>query len=558
MPAFWSPWPSRLLVRRLALCCGVLLATSAFAQDVTRPAVPSPILTELVVNGSTVFSRDDVMWLLGLELGAPLPGSPADVAEQLRQRYEREGYAVTAVERAFDAGRLTLTVHEQRMDEVEVVGVPADVAQAFKKDLAALEVREGQVYNGRRVTEVTKQLIERAQGALRLGHSRDSARDDIALVERGDKHVLVIPLRQERGHFSITSGTGAREDLFNPVDGFSPIVGFEAIAFDRRGVNHTFVGGYVSYKFAREDAGYSLGLERPLFSAPRFFVGAEIHDLTATDDLWRLSTGEQTLVSFGFKNTFRDYYRRRGTQIHVGLRPGARQEFLVSWRWDRHDPLENATNFSVFRDDQIFRPNAPADARELHAAVLAYTYDSRGLSSASSASFERHLVDDLFRGQRRQSPGWRVDWTTEIGGHGLGGGATFDRHILNARAYVPLSPGQLFAVRVIEGFSGGTLPLERRFAIGGIGTVHGYRFKEQSGAQMTLLNAEYRFGPRSVRGLLFFDAARVGKPNAASSSEWLRGGGAGVQAGPFRLELGYRLDDIPRSRQILLRFTPTF
>jgi hypothetical protein len=350
------------------------------------------------------------------------------------------------------------------------------------------------------------------------------------------------------------------------VDGFAPVIGFEAVAFDQTGLNHTFVGGFVSYKFGRDAVGYSLGIERPLLNKHRLFVGAEAHDMTATDDLWRLTTSEQSLVSVAFKNTFRDYYQRRGTQVHVGMRPDTKQELVASFRWDRHEPLENGTDFSLFRDSQTFRPNAQIPAGDLHAIVLAYTFDSRGLGGGVAAGFERHLVDDLFRGTRRQAYGWRVDWTSELAGHGTGGDYTFNRHILNARAYVPLLPRQSIAARVMAGMSDGALPIERRFAIGGVGTVHGYRFKEAAGAGMLLFNAEYRLdlmsdwrnGGSPLRALLFFDAGRIDKPVAPSTTDWLRGIGAGIEMGPFRLELGYRLNAIPRSRQILLRLSPTF
>lgn len=527
------------------------------------------MLRELAVQGASVYTRDDVMWLLDLRVGGALPGTPAEVAEQLRRRYEREGYSAVRVEPQFDAsaGRLTLTVQEGRIDEIEIVGVAEDDARSFRTGLADQDIRAGQVYNERVVGVAVDRLLDAAGGALRVGRSRDNAKGSIDLEERGGRHVLVIPLRRERGHVSLGTGSGMREDLFSPVDGFSPLIGFQAVAFDRAGLNHTFVGGYISYKFGQDRTGFSLGIERPLLDKARLFVGAEAHDLTATDDLWRLTTGEQTLVAVGFKNTFRDYYRRRGTQVHAGVRPNAKQEILASWRWDRHEPLDNGTNFSLFRDEHAFRPNARVGARDLHGLVLAYTYDSRGVgASKPAAAFERHLVDDLFRGTRRQALGWRVDWTSEIAGRAMGGDDTFERHILNARAYVPLMPRQTLAARAILGFSNGTLPIERRFAIGGVGTVHGYSFKEAAGSRMTLVNAEYRLDLSGnwrndrggfLRALLFFDAGRIDRP-FPGSGDWLTGIGAGVQTGPFRLEFGYRADAIPRSRQVLLRLSPTF
>jgi outer membrane protein assembly factor BamA len=161
----------------------------------------------------------------------------------------------------------------------------------------------------------------------------------------------------------------------------------------------------------------------------------------------------------------------------------------------------------------------------------------------------------------------RFDWTSEIAGRAMKGDYTFERHILNARAYLPLMPRQSIAARAMLGFSNGTLPVERRFAIGGIGTVHGYGFKEVSGERMTLFNAEYRWDvvgradpddSDSLRALVFFDAGRVERPFEGARTDWLKGIGVGLQTGPLRLEFGFRLDDIPASRQILVRLSPTF
>jgi hypothetical protein len=78
---------------------------------------------------------------------------------------------------------------------------------------------------------------------------------------------------------------------------------------------------------------------------------------------------------------------------------------------------------------------------------------------------------------------------------------------------------------------------------------------------MFLFNAEYRLGSRSPGGARlvgFFDAGRVWDPLAGSRDDWLKGIGGGFEIGEFRVEFGYRLDDIPKSLQVLLRFGPTF
>jgi hypothetical protein len=493
---------------------------------------------------------------LRLREGAPLPSSPNDVARSLKERYERDGYTEAEVTADYHDGALTLRVNEGRIDEVQITGVSEQAAARLRD---AVGIKAGDVYNRRTVGQAVDRIVDGSGGAIGTG-------GDVLLEHRSGRNVLVIPLRWNRWHTSLTSGTGRREDLYSPVDALSPAVGFTTTIFDHRDFNHTFIDGSVSYKFGRDAAGYSLGLERPFFKARRLFLGAEIHDVTATDDSWRISPIEQSLVALGFKNTFRDYYRRRGVQAFSALRMGATNEVSAILRRDRHESLANGTDFSFFRDDHDFRPNPRVDDQHVNTLILGYTLDTRGMGEPGQAiTYEQHLADDLFGFGRRQLPGLRVEWTSELAGHGLGGDAQFDRHIFSTRGYLSFSPRQLWSARGLFGFSSGALPIERRFSIGGIGTVRGYRFKEASGEGLALLNTEYRVGltqPKRGSALLavhaFYDLGKITGPFNGSRSDWLQGIGFGVTLASVRVEFGFRAGDIPHSRQILVRLGPTF
>jgi hypothetical protein len=548
----------RLPARR-AVLISLVFAAAAWGASAQDQPQPGPILQELSVEGATVFTADDVLWLLRLRRGEPLPGPPERIAELLAERYQRDGYAKATVEAEYDSasGRLVLLVDEGRIDAVEFDGISPSratrLAQRFR-------VRAGDVYNGRTVRRAVNLLRDSAQGALRFG--------DVDLVDRGGKRILVVPVDERGTNLRTRFSSNNRIELFNPVDGLAPSLSFELARFDHQRFNHTFVSGTVGYAFAREEPAYALGFERPFVGTRRVFAGAELYDLTASDDDWRISTGEQSLVALTFRNTFKDYYRRRGVQAFAAVRPHDDHEFVGAMRWDRHEPLSNESDFSLFRDDHPYRENLAIAGGRVRALVLAYTFDTRGLlDDEPGQSYERHTVDDLFRGSARQAPGARIDWTTEIAGYGLGGEYEFDRHILNARLYLPLSARQSIAARLIAGSAGGAIPPERRFALGGIGSVRGYAFKEATGERMALTNVEYRLDltsdwrpgdPGSLRLLLMFDAGRVQRAIGTSTNDWLRGAGFGVQTGPLRVEFGYRLDDIPRSRQILVRLAPTF
>ena len=124
---------------------------------------------------------------------------------------------------------------------------------------------------------------------------------------------------------------------------------------------------------------------------------------------------------------------------------------------------------------------------------------------------------------------------------------------MNARGYVPITSHTLLSLRGLFGTAGGDLPIERQFALGGIGSVHGYSFKQETGTRMGLLNAEYTlvFGnlgrDREAMTLFsFYDVGRVG--GVSTSNRWLNG---------FGLELGPRASgssSVPEQRHS--RVTP--
>jgi hemolysin activation/secretion protein len=140
----------------------------------------------------------------------------------------------------------------------------------------------------------------------------------------------------------------------------------------------------------------------------------------------------------------------------------------------------------------------------------------------------------------------------------------FSRHIVSARLRTTLSPHQDVGIRAIGGWSGGVLPPQRLFAIGGIGSVHGYEFKESVGDALALLNLEYGVGwGNDLRFLGFFDAGRVTSRASAGVDSGarpvLKGIGFGVAIGDaFRIDFGYKLGAVPGSPHVLVRFDRTF
>jgi len=551
--------------------------TGLLAQDVPPVAQPStPILRSIVITGAKELPEQAVLDTIGVAAGQPLIETPDHIAETIQRHYKNEGYTFARVDAQFDAesGALSVAIDEGVFDGVEFQGVDEQLVRKFSAEFA---LRAGDVFNRERARQALDVMLRQTRGAVRSGGLHSPAFTDSGelrrqhgtfdLVDRNGQRILIVGLREPAGRFRLAPDLGDREDWFSSVDGFAPSLGMGIAIFDHSRYNHTFIAGHLGYKIAAERAGYALGFERPLFGTTKLYVGGELHDLTASDDHWQVSEVEAGLAALGPRKSYRDYYRRRGVQINAALRPHPQIEAVFAWRAEHHDALATESDFSLWNDDEPFRPNVVAAEGRLNAIVIGASADSHGFERESlESSYRRHQLETPFGDRlnapdfkRDQRPIWRIDWTSEISEpDAFGSHFDFRRHIVTARARVLLSKYQTFGARAIRGWSGGVLPPQRLFAIGGIGSIHGYEFKEATGNALTLLNLEYEVGWHGgLKAIGFFDAGRVRFVDGASSP-WLKGVGFGIGLGGMRVDFGYRTDAIPSSFKALLRFDRTF
>jgi outer membrane protein assembly factor BamA len=566
---------------RALLLAGAWLWLAPPAGLLAQPPEPSPpasapAVRSITTSGVKEIPERTILAAARLKVGEPLPDTPDNISRTIEHHYRDEGYAFARATTRFDdaSGALTVTIDEGIIDVVEFQGVDQNLVQRFNDEFA---LRAGDVFNRRRAQQALEVLLRPTRGAVRpasLHRSTVTDSSDVPrrrgtfdLVEREGRKVLLVGLREPAGRFKLVPDLGEREDWFTPVDGFVPSLGMGIALFDHQRFNHAFVAGHLSYKTASERGGYSIGFERPVFDVRKLYVGGEIHDLTASDDQWQVSSIEASLAAIGPRRSFRDYYRRRGLQVNSSLRLHRQIEAVFAWKAEHHYALSTESDFSFWNDDEAFRPNIVAAEGRLNALVVGASADSHGFERESlEASYRRHQLESPF-GERLNEPDWgrdprpvwRIDWTSEIASpDALGGDFDFRRHILTGRGRMLISEHQNVGVRAIRGWSGGTLPPQRLFTAGGIGSVHGYEFKEQVGDALTLLNVEYELGWRGgLKAIGFFDVGRVGAITG-SSPPWMKGIGFGFGVDAFRVDFGYRTDAVPSSLQVLLRIDRTF
>ena len=351
---------------------------------------------------------------------------------------------------------------------------------------------------------------------------------------------------------------------YNRVEG--PFLGWQLSRayHGKTGLAHFGHGGY---GFGDENWQFQTGGEIYTFYGPPetqshlATIGAEIHDVSDSQDGWLISEEENSVSALLMRRDFLDYYRRFGWSAYTAHNVGGILHMTVKYGRDEFESQTNSVSWALHdtrfsRDD--FRPN-PAVVEGV----------------VSSARVDVQL--DTRNSRRNPWQGWFINGLFERAGGVLQGDHTFKRYVLDLRRYQPVSLGTRLDLRLRTGTAKEDLLTQYLYDLGGISTLRGYRFKEFSGDRMVLLNLEYwvdtnrhwhNHMPMDDLGFgVFFDVGSAWFANDASdpfervSEPELKrsfGFGLGDKNQDFRFDLARPLDGDDESWHFLLRFGRSF
>jgi len=253
--------------------------------------------------------------------------------------------------------------------------------------------------------------------------------------------------------------------------------------------------GSVGYGFKSYQWRAHLGLTRQ-FAFPHneagsshlFEIGAEAHSFTDSKDTWLIDAGENSLAAFFIHEDFRDYYERQGITLLAGWyyrRPELTTQVRAEMNFDEETSMPKRTDWALFGGEKRFRDNPPIAEGRMRSVVL-----SAGVNTATKT--------------RAGIEGWALYGTAEFSGSALASDFSFSQLTVDARRYQPLGRHDGIHFRVRAGTSGGSLPVQRAYEIGGLGTLPGFPFKDQAGNRLLLGNLEYIANGRILGDLDFW------------------------------------------------------
>jgi hypothetical protein len=229
----------------------------------------------------------------------------------------------------------------------------------------------------------------------------------------------------------------------------------------------------------RKRIGYDIRVEQLAAPGLGLTLGARLMSIITPIETWGLTDRESALATFLLKTDYRDHYEREGWSAYVQLaRPGTPWLLQLEYRDEEHERTPIADPVALFRTGTGWRPESSIAEGALRSIVASVRYDTRNE-------------------ERDPSAGWLIDATLE---QGLGGtlvndgsfdqgtGAVMSRDAstsfltgrVDVRRYARLSPYARIGLRVLAAGSvdGGALPPQRQHALGGEGSLPGYRLFE--------------------------------------------------------------------------------
>jgi len=260
------------------------------------------------------------------------------------------------------------------------------------------------------------------------------------------------------------------------------------------------VQGMIGYGFKSERWGASLTVLQPLVPSNRLLLRASAHSKTDFTDQTGIDTDENTIAAIFFKDDYRDYYRREGASFSAVLNGADWLRLEGGIRTDDFESMRPRTDWSFGGGSFPLNP-------AIDEGTMRSVFGEVGLGTRWNrvdVSYERS-ADDL-----------------------LGGEFEFERITAQSRSRLRINRDQRLDFRVRLGTNlSGSLPVQKRYVAGGLGTVRGYDYRSLlvthpdaeggedapvpfGGERILLANAEYTFGIYDDFGLiLFYDAGMV-------------------------------------------------
>ncbi|HWR83278.1 MAG TPA: BamA/TamA family outer membrane protein [Candidatus Deferrimicrobium sp.] len=314
----------------------------------------------------------------------------------------------------------------------------------------------------------------------RIDLSRDASVYGQTIQGRKTRGLRAHRLRHKEKSLSLTGSS-----KYNRVDGATPLGGVRFDDHDSLLPSLWAIGGYA---FASERSRYNFGLEQTLWRQRPLTISGSFFRRLASEDDWLLSDRENLVFTLLVTEDYKDYYESEGGSVSLAFKPYRALTASAMYEFERTKWLEAHPHlWSLFGGDKLFRENFSCVDMSFrqHSATEIDTTESATLSGR--VEFDTRAEDDPFERSAWHATG-EIEWSSPD----LNSYFDYRRYTIAVRRYQRTHRHAMLLLRALYGGSDGYLPMYKRFYLGGLGTLYGYRHKEFMGSRFWMATVEYR------------------------------------------------------------------
>jgi len=337
---------------------------------------------------------------------------------------------------------------------------------------------------------------------------------------------------------------------YDRVDGATPLLGVQFIDDDSLLPAAEI---YLGYGFSSEQWRYHVGVEQSFWLEHPITLGGSIYRRLRTQDDWLMQQNDNTLFALLATEDYRDYYEAEGGYLFARFTPYPSLDFelgtlLENYKWlDAHTDL-----WSMFGGNKEFRSNFQSVPEVLRNDEIAQLDDANLASLNFHIGFDNSDEEERFGGSFWLGKA-KLEWLPD----GWNDDFDFTRYFLRAARYQIINDNSGMFFKAGYGGSDGDLPIHRRFFLGGLETLLGYKHKEYTGREFWFGNAEYRltFPKTDISGLVSYNLGAISEESGELGEAEIKqsiGIGASFEES-LRIDLARRLDKSDSSFEIYVR-----
>ncbi len=202
-------------------------------------------------------------------------------------------------------------------------------------------------------------------------------------------------------------------------------------------------------------------------------LAGRLFDVVEPIEAWQLRNAEAGLLAFLMRRDLRDHYGRHGAEGSIGGRIGEEVSLNVAFGSERWRSVVERNALSLFNDRTPWRENSEVDQGKIDLLSVRFNVDTRERLRAPWTG-GWYIAADVERGR-----GTLARTLAPLPTYAPPAELTYTRGFVDARRYTNLSPGTQLNLRVVAGgqLGGNELPLQRKFSVGGPGSIEGYDFR---------------------------------------------------------------------------------